>query len=95
MFKLLKAAGKKGIYLLGQWSETVFRRGEITREWKETIILNPYKGKGNALGRGNYRGLKLKDEVMELLERVLDSFIREMVDNYRLEEDVILIIRQL
>ena len=73
MYKLLKEAEKKGIYLLGLWSETVFRRGEITREWEESIILNPYKGNGNALGRESYRGLKLKDEVMELLERVLDS----------------------
>ena len=39
-----------------------------------------YKGKGDALNRRNYRGLKLTDQVMKLLERVLDSSIRKMVD---------------
>ena len=52
----------------------------IPTDWQESFILNLYKGKGDALERGNYHGLKLTDQVMKLLERVLDSFIREMVD---------------
>ena len=78
--------------------------GEITREWNESIILNLYKGKGNALGRSYYRGLNLRDQVMELHELVLDSFIREIVDidskkfyfvSGRSTTDAIFIIRQL
>ena len=42
--------------------------------------MSLYRGKGDALERGNYRDLKLTDQVMKLLERMLDSFIREMVD---------------
>ena len=49
-------------------------------DWEESFILNLYKGKGEALDRGSYCGLKLTDEVMKLLERVLDSYIREMVN---------------
>ena len=52
----------------------------IPTDWQESFILNLYKGKGDALERGNYRGLKLTDQVMKLLEPVLDSFIREIVD---------------
>ena len=42
--------------------------------------MNLYKIKGDALERGNYLVLKLKDHVMKLLEHVKDSFIREKVD---------------
>ena len=42
--------------------------------------MNLYKGKGEALDRGNYRGLKLTDQAMKLLECVMDPCIRKMVN---------------
>ena len=38
-----------------------------------------YKGKGDALERGNYRGLKLTEQVMKVLERIVDGLIRQVV----------------
>ena len=52
----------------------------IPKDWEESIILSLYKGKGEALDRGNYRELKLTDRAMKLLERVLDFQIRQMVN---------------
>ena len=52
----------------------------IPKDWGESYILNIYKGKSDALDRGNYRGLKLTDQATKLLERVLDSSIRGMVN---------------
>ena len=78
--EMLKAAGEVGIELLTELTEMVFCNGVIPTDWQEIFILNLYKGKGDALERRNYRGLKLTDQVMKLLERVLDSFILEMVD---------------
>ena len=78
--EMLKAAGEEGIEIVRELVEAVFSSGVIPEDWKESYILNLYKGKGDALERGNYRGLKLTDQVMKLLERVLDSFVREMVD---------------
>ena len=77
---MLKAAGEVGIELLTELTEVVFCNGVIPRDWQESFILNLYKGKGDALERRNYRGLKLTDQVMKLLEHVLDSFILEIVD---------------
>ena len=34
------------------------------------------KGKGDALNRGNYRGLKLSEQTMKVLERVVEGLIR-------------------
>ena len=102
--KMLRAAGEVGIELLTELIEVVFCNGVIPTDWQESFILNLYKGKGDALERGNYRGLKLKDQVMKLLERVLDSFIREMEEIDAMQfgfvpgcgtTDAIFIIRQL
>ena len=74
---MLKAAGEVGIELLTELTEVVFCNDVIPTDWQESFILNLYKGKGDALEPGNYRGVKLTDQVMKLLERVLDSFIRD------------------
>ena len=76
----LKAAGEEGVELARQLIEAVFSSSVITSDWEGSFILNLYKGKGEALGHGNYRDLKLTDQVMKLHKQVLDSYIREMVN---------------
>ena len=40
----------------------------------------PLQGKGGCIGKGkNYRGLKLTEQVMKVLERILDGLIRQLV----------------
>ena len=53
--------------MLRQLTEVVFSNGVIPKDWEESHILNLYKGKGEALDRGNYRGLKLTDQTMKLI----------------------------
>ena len=102
--EMIKASGEEGVSLLRQLCEDVFSTGQIPEEWEESIILNLYKGKGDALDRGNYRGLKLTEQVMKVLEGVLESAVREMVDMNKLQfgfvpgrgtTDAIFITRQL
>ena len=50
-----------------------------TSEWQESHIVSVYKGKSDALNRSNYRGLNLIDQVMKVLERVVEGFIRQRV----------------
>ena len=52
----------------------------IPEDWKDSVIINCYKGKGDATDRGNYRGLKLLEHVTKVLERVLASLIRSQFD---------------
>ena len=78
--EMLKASGEEGVELATQLAEAVFGSSEIPKDWEESFILNFFKSKGEALDRGNYRGLKLTDQVMKLLEHVLDPLIRNMVD---------------
>ena len=43
-------------------------------------MVNVYKGKGDALECGSYRGIKLTEHVMKVLERVVENRVRGSVD---------------
>ena len=61
-------------------SNSIIRDNTMPNEWNNSTIISLYKGKGEALERGNYRGLKLTEHVLKVLERIIDSFIRDIVD---------------
>ena len=71
--EMLKDAGEKGVGLVRKLVEAVFSSGMIPVDCEESFIQNLYNGKCEALDHGNYRGLKLTDQVMKLLEQVLNS----------------------
>ena len=52
------------------------RRFQLT--WNKAS-LSLYKEKGDALDRGNYRGLKLTEQAMKVIERIVYSLIRQVV----------------
>ena len=58
----------------------IITENKITDDWCLSYIINCYKGKGDALLRGNYRGLKLLDQVMKVMEHILATIIRTQVD---------------
>ena len=102
--EMLKAAGDSCIRRVTDLVNAIISSGSVPREWNESYILNCYKGKGDALERGNYRGLKLLDQVMKALERVLEKVIREMINIDEMQfgfmpgrgtTDAIFIVRQL
>ena len=51
----------------------LFINENIPEDCKDSVIINCYKGKGDATDRGNYRGLKLLEYVTKVLERVLEK----------------------
>ena len=102
--EMLKAAGNTGIIFLRELITSVMIHGKIPADWEMSFILNLYKGKGDALNRGNYRGLKLTEHVMKVMERIVDEIIRQMIDFDEMQfafvpkrgtTDAIFIIRQL
>ena len=67
--EMLKPVGESGAVEVRQLIEDIISEGRIPTDWQESYIVNLYKGKGDTLNRGNYRGLKLIDQVMKVLER--------------------------
>ena len=75
--EMLKASGDIGLDLVTELINCIVREGCIPKDWQTSVIVNCFKGKGDALECGNYRGLKLLDHVMKVFERVIEKLIWE------------------
>ena len=78
--EMLKPVGETGAVEVRDLIEDIISEGCIPTDWQESFIVNLYKGKGDALNRGNYRGLKLIEQVMKVLEPVVEGLIRQRVE---------------
>ena len=77
---MLKPVGEAGAVEVRDLIEDIISEGCIPTDWQESFIVNLYKGNGDALNRGNYRGLKLIEQVMKVLERMVEGLIRQRVE---------------
>ena len=78
--EMLKAAGETGIEMITNLTNQIVIEGVIPEDWDLSTIVNCYKGKGEALDRGNYRGLKLMDQVLKVVERIVEKQIRSQIN---------------
>ena len=74
--EMLKASGDTGARLVADLANDMVRNGVIPSDWEDSFVINIYKGKGDALERGNY---KLLDHVMKGIERLIEKIIRERI----------------
>ena len=74
--EMIRATGDMGASMISDLAVAIIRDGKVPSDWEQSFIVCLYKGKGDALERGNYRGLKLAEQVMKILERIVDSLIR-------------------
>ena len=102
--EMLKPVWEAGTVEVRDLTEDIILEGCIPTGWQEGFIVNLYKGKEDALNRGNYRGLKLTEQVMMVLERVVEGLIRQRVEIDEMQcgfmsgcgtTDAIFIVRQL
>ena len=55
--EMLKAAGETGTMWMTDVCNAVVRDGKIPEDWSRSWMVNVYKGKGDALTCGSYRGI--------------------------------------
>ena len=55
------------------------KEGEIPNDWNKSYMINVYKGKGDALECGSYRGIKLLEHAMKGFERVVENRLRQIL----------------
>jgi len=92
MMKKSKAAGPPGIVLemfiaeedcsverLTSLCSLIVAQGRIPDDWRSSILLPVYKGKGDPMECGSYRVIKLLEHGMKVIERVFERRIREKV----------------
>ena len=77
--EMLLASGEPGIVRLTKIFNRIIIENRVPNEWNTSVIVNCFKNKGEAVERGNYRGLKLLEHAMKVFERVIETKIREKV----------------
>ena len=77
--EMILATGDMGASMIRDLAAAIICDGKVRSDWEQSFIVCLYKGKGDALERGNYSGLKLTEYVMKILERIVDSLIKQLV----------------
>ena len=82
---MLKAAGDDGTRWMTELCNAAVRDGKIPKDWSRSWLVNVYKGKGDALACSSYRGIKLVEHAMKVLERVIERRVRNIVKIYNMQ----------
>jgi len=56
------------------------KEGCIPEDWKSSVMLLIYKGKGDPMECGSYRGIKLLEHAMKVVERGFERRIRQQIE---------------
>ena len=77
--EMIRAASDMGASMIRDLTAAIIRDGKVPYDWEQSLIVCLYKGKGDALERGNYHSLKLTEQIMKVLERIVEGLIRQLV----------------
>ena len=77
--EMMKEMGDDAVEWLTEKFNEAVGSGKMPEEWKDSLIIPLYKGKGDALACGSHRGIKLLEHEMKVYERVLEKRLRECV----------------
>ena len=56
------------------------KEGCIPEDWKSSVVLPIYKGKGDPVECGSYRGIKLLEHAMKVVERIFEHRIWQQIE---------------
>jgi len=74
--EMLNAAGEVGIQRMTALCNAILREGKVPVDWSRSWLVSIYKGKGDAMECGSYRGIKLLEHAMKVFERVIELRVR-------------------
>ena len=75
----IKASGMVGIEVLTEIANRLIEGEGIPDDWRQSVLVPLYKGKGDVRDCGAYRGVKLLEHGMKIVERVLERRLRNVV----------------
>ena len=81
--EMMKASGGFGSRWMTDLINNIVKEYCIPDDWRNSILVPVYKGKGNPLVCGSHRAIKLLEQPMKVFERVLEKRIRcqVLIDN--------------
>ena len=78
--KMIAASGEIRVKVMREMCQRVLNGREMPDEWKTSVIMPIFKGKGDVMSCGSYRGVKLLEHAMKIVETVLQRRIRTLVN---------------
>jgi len=58
----------------------ILKDGSIPEDWKSSVVLPIYKGKDSTMECGSYRGIKLLEHAMKVVERIFQHRIQQQIE---------------
>ena len=77
---MIKASRIQAVIVISELMNQFIYKENIPKDWKGSFLINFHKGKSSVTDREIYRGLKLLENMMKGLQRVLESLICSKVD---------------
>ena len=76
---MIIASGKFSVGVMKKLCQRRLDGEGMSKEWKTSVVVPIFKGRGDVMECGAYRGVKLLEYAMKIVERVLENGIRELV----------------
>ena len=74
--EMVSARGEVGISVVMELCQHALDRKGMPDEWRKSVLVPIFKGKGDVRNCNTYRGVKLLERAMKIVERVRERRIR-------------------
>jgi len=78
--EMIQTTGDIGTQCLLDLFNGIVKEGCIPEDWKSSVVLPIYKGKGVPRECGSYRGIKVSEHAMKVVEKILEHRIRQQIE---------------
>jgi len=78
--EMIQATGDIGIQWILDLCNGIVKEGSIPEDWKSSVVLQIYKGKGDPMQCGSHRGIKLLEHAMKVVERIFEHRIQQQIE---------------
>ena len=78
--EMIIASSEIGVKVMMELCQRVLDGRGMPDEWKTSVIVRIFKGKGDVMSCGSYRGVKQLEHAMKIVVRVLERRIRTLVN---------------
>jgi len=76
---MIQATGDFGTQWILDLCNSIVKEGCIPEDWKSSVVLPIYKGKDDPMKCGSYRGIKLLEYAMKVVERIFKHRLIHMI----------------
>jgi len=79
--EMIQATGDIGTQWILDLCKGIVKEGCIPEDWKSSVVLPVYKGKGDPMECGSYRGIKLLEHAITVVESIFEHRIQQQIDD--------------